>query len=163
MTAETEKTSLKQLIQGMTDSGIEVLQGIVKSASPLKIQMVNDEKLIIGPNITYIPRHLTDYKTEISGPNIQEYYYTGSGTESSTGSSTESSTWSSTESSTESSKESSTESSTESNTAPVAPPHVHALGRIQVTVHNALKAGEKVHVLSFNHGKQYFVLDRTEG
>lgn len=131
MAEETEKTSLKQLFQGMAGDGVEVLQGIVKSASPLKIQIVNDDKLTIGPNITYIPRHLTDYKTEISGPNIQNYYYTGS--------------------------------STESGTAPVSPPHVHALGRIPVTVHNALKAGEKVHVLSFNHGKQYYVLDRTEG
>jgi|InofroStandDraft_1065614.scaffolds.fasta_scaffold28734_3 hypothetical protein len=131
MAEETEKTSLKQLFQGMAGDGVEVLQGIVKSASPLKIQIVNDDKLTIGPNITYIPRHLTDYKTEISGPNIQNYYYTGS--------------------------------STESGTAPVSPPHVHALGRIPVTVHNALKTGEKVHVLSFNHGKQYYVLDRTEG
>lgn len=131
MAEETEKTSLKQLFQGMAGDGVEVLQGIVKSASPLKIQIVNDDKLTIGPNITYIPRHLTDYKTEISGPNIQNYYYTGS--------------------------------SMESGTAPVSPPHVHALGRIPVTVHNALKAGEKVHVLSFNHGKQYYVLDRTEG
>ena len=131
MAEETEKTSLKQLFQGMAGDGVEVLPGIVKSASPLKIQIVNDDKLTIGPNITYIPRHLTDYKTEISGPNIQNYYYTGS--------------------------------STESGTAPVSPPHVHALGRIPVTVHNALKTGEKVHVLSFNHGKQYYVLDRTEG
>lgn len=131
MAEETEKTSLKQLFQGMAGDGVEVLQGIVKSASPLKIQIVNDDKLTIGPNITYIPRHLTDYKTEISGPNIQNYYYTGS--------------------------------STESGTAPVSPPHVHALGRIPVTVHNALKTGEKVHVLSFNHGKQYYLLDRTEG
>ena len=131
MAEETEKTSLKQLFQGMAGDGVEVLQGIVKSASPLKIQIVNDDKLTIGPNITYIPRHLTDYKTEISGPNIQNYYYTGS--------------------------------STESGTTPVSPPHVHALGRIPVTVHNALKTGEKVHVLSFNHGKQYYVLDRTEG
>lgn len=131
MAEETEKTSLKQLFQGMAGDGVEVLQGIVKSASPLKIQIVNDDKLTIGPNITYIPRHLTDYKTEISGPNIQNYYYTGS--------------------------------STESGTAPVSPPHVHALGRIPVTVHNALKTGEKVHVLSFKHGKQYYVLDRTEG
>ena len=113
MAEETEKTSLKQLFQGMAGDGVEVLQGIVKSASPLKIQIVNDDKLTIGPNITYIPRHLTDYKTEISGPNIQNYYYTGS--------------------------------STESGTAPVSPPHVHALGRIPVTVHNALKTGEKVH------------------
>ena len=131
MAEETEKTSLKQLFQGMAGDGVEVLQGIVKSASPLKIQIVNDEKLVIGPNIAYVPRHLTDYKTEISGPNIQDCYYTGSGTE--------------------------------SGTAPVSPPHVHAVGRIKITVHNALKAGEKVHVLSFNHGKQYYVLDRTEG
>lgn len=131
MAEETEKTSLKQLFQGMAGDGVEVLQGIVKSASPLKIQIVNDDKLTIGPNITYVPRHLTDYKTEISGPNIQNYYYTGN--------------------------------STESGTAPVSPPHVHALGKIPVTVHNALKTGEKVHVLSFNHGKQYYVLDRTEG
>ncbi len=131
MAEQTEKTSLKELFQGMAGDGVEVLQGIVKSASPLKIQIVNDEKLTIGLNITYVPMHLTDYKTEISGPNIQSYYYTGS--------------------------------STESGTAPVSPSHVHALGRIPITVHNALKVGEKVHVLSFNHGKQYYVLDRTEG
>lgn len=129
MAEESEKTSLKQLIQGMTGDGVEVLQGIVKSASPLKIQIVNDEKLTIGPNITYVPRHLTDYKADITGPNIQSYYYTGSGTD--------------------------------GGTAPVVPSHVHAIGRVQITVHNALKTGEKVHVLSFNHGKQYYVLDRV--
>lgn len=115
----------------MAGEGAEVLQGIVKSVSPLKIQIVNDEKLVIGPNITYVPRHLTDYKTEISGPNIQSYYYTGI--------------------------------DTESGTAPVVPSHVHAVGRIPITVHNALKVGERVHVLSFKRGKQYYVLDRTEG
>ena len=64
MAEETEKTSLKQLFQGMAGDGMEVLQGIVKSASPLKIQIVNDDKLTIGPNITYIPRHLTDYTAD---------------------------------------------------------------------------------------------------
>lgn len=125
-----EKTSLKGMFQGLAGEGVEVLQGIVKSASPLKIQIVNDEKLVIGPNITYVPRHLTDYKTEMSGPNIQNYYYTGG--------------------------------DVGSGTAPVSPSHVHAIGRVKITVHNALKAGEKVHVLSFNHGKQYYVLDRVE-
>ena len=38
MAEETEKTSLKQLFQGMAGDGVEVLQGIVKSASPLKLQ-----------------------------------------------------------------------------------------------------------------------------
>lgn len=123
MAEETEKTSLKQLFQGMAGDGVEVLQGIVKSANPLKIQIVNDEKLIIGPNITYVPRHLTDYTTTCSlakgekgsvygpandGSRLTDFTFSGS-----------------------------------------------------ITVYNALKVGEKVHVLSFNHGKQYYVLDRV--
>ena len=63
MAEESEKTSIKQLIQGMTNNEVEILQGIVKSVGPLKIQIINDEKLIIGQNITYIPKHLTDYTT----------------------------------------------------------------------------------------------------
>ena len=66
MAEETEKTSIKQLFQGMVGNGAEVLQGIVKSTSPLKIQIVNDEKLIIGQNITIVPWHLTDYSTEVT-------------------------------------------------------------------------------------------------
>lgn len=123
MAEETEKTSLKQLFQGIAGDGVEVLQGIVKSASPLKIQIVNDEKLTIGPNITYVPRHLTDYTTTCSlakgakgsvngpandGSRLTDFTFSGS-----------------------------------------------------ITVYNALKVGEKVHVLSFNHGKQYYVLDRV--
>lgn len=125
MADESEKTSLKQLIQGMTSSGIEVLQGIVKSASPLKIQIVNDEKLIIGPNITYVPWHLTDYTTEVTVEWETENASGGSG-------------------------------------EAAYAEHRHAIsGRKKITVHNALRTGEKVHVLSFNHGKQYFVLDRV--
>lgn len=124
MAEETEKTSLKQLFQGMAGEGAEVLQGIVKSTSPLKIQIVNDEKLTIGPNITYVPRHLTDYTTEVTVNWRTENASGGSGD------------------------------------AAYAS-HDHAItGRKKITVHNALKAGEKVHVLSFNHGKQYYVLDR---
>ena len=107
----------------MVGNGVEVLQGIVKSASPLKIQIINDEKLVIGPNITYIPRHLTNYTTTCSlakgekgsvygpandGSRLTDFNFSGS-----------------------------------------------------ITVYNALKVGEKVHVLSFNHGKQYYVLDRV--
>lgn len=125
MTAETENTSLKQLIQGMTGGGAEVLQGIVKSTSPLKIQIVNDEKLIIGPEITYVPRSLTDYTVEVT---------VGWQTESSSGGSG----------------------------YDAYATHSHAVaGQKTMTVHNALQAGEKVHVLSFNHGKQYYVLDRV--
>lgn len=125
MAEETEKTSIKQLFQGMVGDGAEVLQGIVKSASPLKIQIVNDEKLTIGPNITYVPWHLTDYTTEVTVEWRTENASGGSGD------------------------------------AAYAS-HNHAiLGRKKIIVHNALKVGDKVHVLSFNHGKQYFVLDRV--
>lgn len=125
MAEETEKTSIKQLFQGMVGDGAEVLQGIVKSASPLKIQIVNDEKLTIGPNITYVPWHLTDYTTEVTVEWRTENASGGSGD------------------------------------AAYAS-HNHAIvGRKKIIVHNALKVGDKVHVLSFNHGKQYFVLDRV--
>ncbi len=125
MAEETEKTSIKQLFQGMVGDGAEVLQGIVKSVSPLKIQIVNDEKLTIGPNITYVPWHLTDYTTEVTVEWRTENASGGSGD------------------------------------AAYAS-HNHAiLGRKKIIVHNALKVGDKVHVLSFNHGKQYFVLDRV--
>ena len=125
MAEETEKTSLKQLFQGMAGDGVEVLQGIVKSVGPLKIQIVNDEKLTIGPNITYIPRHLTDYSTEVTVSWRSENASGGSGD------------------------------------AAYAS-HNHAItGRKAITVHNALKVGDRVHVLSFNHGKQYYVLDRV--
>lgn len=125
MAEETEKTSLKQLFQGMAGDGVEVLQGIVKSVGPLKIQIVNDEKLTIGPNITYIPRHLTDYSTEVTVSWRTENASGGSGD------------------------------------AAYAS-HSHAItGRKTITVHNALKVGDRVHVLSFNHGKQYYVLDRV--
>ena len=125
MAEETEKTSIKQLFQGMVGDGAEVLQGIVKSVSPLKIQIVNDEKLTIGPNITYVPWHLTDYTTEVT---VEWRTENASG---------------------------------DSGDAAYAS-HNHAiLGRKKIIVHNALKVGDKVHVLSFNHGKQYFVLDRV--
>lgn len=125
MAEETEKTSLKQLFQGMAGNGVEVLQGIVKSVGPLKIQIVNDEKLTIGPNITYIPRHLTDYSTEVTVSWRTENASGGSGD------------------------------------AAYAS-HSHAIiGRKAITVHNALKVGDRVHLLSFNHGKQYYVLDRV--
>lgn len=122
MAEETGKTSLKQLFQGMAKGEMEVLQGTVKSVNPLKIQVSNDEKLLVGPEITYIPRHLTDYTTTctlamedgtIHGPTadgsgLTDFAFTG-----------------------------------------------------RITVHNALQAGEGVHLLSFCHGKQYYVLDRV--
>lgn len=123
-----EETSLKQMFQNMCPEGPSVIEGSVTSASPLKITLANDSKMVLTENSLIIPRHLTNYKTAISGGNIQNYYYVGSGENAST--------------------------------APVSPSHVHALGKINVTVYNALAVGETVYLLSFNNGKQYYVLDR---
>lgn len=125
MNDDTEKTSIKQLFQGMVGNDTEVLQGVVISASPLRIQIVNDEKLVIGPNITYVPRHLTDYSTTVTVSWETNRASGGSGEDSFAS-------------------------------------HSHSItGRKGITVHNSLQPGEKVHVLSFNHGKQYYVLDRV--
>lgn len=58
-----DETSLKGLIQGMMVDSAELMQGTVIATSPLKIQMVNDEKLIINARITVVPRHLSNYTT----------------------------------------------------------------------------------------------------
>lgn len=52
---------------------------------------------------------------------------------------------------------------TDSGTAPVVPPHIHAIGKTIITVHNALRKGDKLHILSLNAGKLYYVLDRVAG
>ena len=65
MEVETEKTSLKQLIQGMNTNDVSLLQGVVISKSPIRVQIIGDEKLILGVNSLYIPEHLTDREIEI--------------------------------------------------------------------------------------------------
>ena len=60
-----EETSIKGLFQGLAGDGMQVIQGVVKSTSPLKIQAVNDDKLTVGPG-NVVPRHLTDYDTEVT-------------------------------------------------------------------------------------------------
>lgn len=124
MAGENE-TSLKGLFQSLAGDGAEVWQGVVKSTSPLRIQAINDDKLVIGPNITYVPQHLTDYTTEVTVSWRTEATSGGSG-----------------------------------DTAFAS--HDHAIiGRKKITVHNALKVGDRVHVLTYKHGKQHYVLDRV--
>jgi hypothetical protein len=42
--------------------------------------------------------------------------------------------------------------------------HSHEIkGKKKITVHGALKKGDKVYLLSYNDGKKYFVIDRVGG
>lgn len=119
------ETSLKQLFQSLIPDGDELMQGTVISVAPLKIQMVNDDKLIINERITIVPWQLTDYDTEVTVMWSTEDASGGSGY------------------------------------AAFASHNHGIVGRKKITVHNALKIGDKVHVLALNHGKLYYVLDRV--
>lgn len=47
-----------------------------------------------------------------------------------------------------------------SGTAEVDPPHVHALGEIEIEIKNALKAGEQAVLIKQRGGQKFLVLDR---
>ncbi len=154
--AENEnETSLKQIIQGMTGGEVSIYQGTVTSASPLRIQIANDEKLVITDANTYVPWHLTDYTTtaDIVGGRIEGSTGTaGAHTHAYAGT---------TERAGDPEHTHSYSGNTDSGGG-----HSHEISSVNIygatmTVYNALKAGDKVHILSLNHGKQYYVLDRV--
>lgn len=119
--------SLKGLINQIGDKNrdMRVIMGTVVSESPLGIQVIGDDKLLLNERITEVPRHLTDYdvNVDISGGAVTGVTASGAG-------------------------------------------HTHGIDEIAVSravmrVYNALKAGEVVYILSYNHGKKYFVLGRA--
>lgn len=131
------ETSLKQLFQSMVPGGPELMEGTVIQTRPLKIQVTNDEKLIINERVTIVPWHLTDYTTRAT-------YRKADGTLDS---------WTKNDG---------------SHDDPIGGIHVHYgenfnLYKGIIIVHNALRKGDKLHILSLNHGKLYYVLDRVAG
>lgn len=60
MTGDNKGTSLKELFQGMIPREVDLVQGIVISTEPLKIQMANDSKLIISRLSAVVPQHMQD-------------------------------------------------------------------------------------------------------
>jgi len=75
-----EALSLKGLFQGIIPPACALVQGTVISITPLKIQIKNDEKLIIGAAATVIPKHLTDHTVTVTIPSSGAHsQYTGNG------------------------------------------------------------------------------------
>lgn len=149
MAEDTGKTSLKQLLQEMFgETEAEVLQGTVLEAGGTKIKIKGDDKLIVGPNNVYVPWHLTDYETELSfdDPAIRNNVSVGHRLPLPHATLIEF-----------------------PDTPDETQKEVILKGELtheekvkhKITIYNALKVGEEVHVLSFHHGKQYFVLDRV--
>lgn len=74
------QTSVKSAFQSTMTVGSGLLQGRVISTSPLQIQIVNDNKLIITRTSAIIPRHLTDHSVGYSvdgGPTQTVMVYSG--------------------------------------------------------------------------------------
>lgn len=123
-----DATSLKQLLQGIQVKDMTLLQGKVIQESPLKIQAVNDEKLIITEEIAIVPRHLTDYTATC------DVWLGSTGT---------------------------IDSITQTDGAHSHSQKTFSIETANITIYNALKAGEMVHLLAFDSGKKYYVLDRV--
>lgn len=56
-----------------------------------------------------------------------------------------------------------TGSTAESGTAAVSPPHVHAIGKTEITVHNGLAVGDEVLLIRQQEGQKFFVIERIGG
>lgn len=124
---ELTKAIKRAAIEAMNASKpVEVCFGKVTSASPLKILV--EQKMTLGEAQLVLSRNVTDYKTYITGGNIQNFYYVGS--------------------------------PPNVSTLPVSPSHVHAVGKIQITVHNGLVVGDEVILLRQQGGQKYIVVDR---
>lgn len=121
----------KEMFQGLIPDGPSILEGKVVKIDPLNIQLINDNKMILGPGVLIIPTYMTDY---ISKVNIE----LGEGTISSK---------------TDSHSDTEGEHDHELISFKIV--------NTKMTVLNSLKKNEKVYLLSFNNGKKYYVLDRV--
>ncbi len=178
--------SIKGLVQELSGHDVQVTQGTVVSANPLQIQMANDEKLVVGSSICYVPQHLTDYQvsvdladgtltasTDESGEHKHEIEITVE-TETQTnvtggeqgGEEGEGEGEQPEEPSPDSPSVDVSVSATATGDIQNAGKHSHSVKELSLakgtlTIYNALKAGDRVHVLSYNGGKQYIVLGRV--
>lgn len=174
-----EANSIKGLFQGLVPDPGGVVQGTVTSVSPLNIKIEGDDKLVLTETTLIVPRHLTNHTVmlDISGGTInaptdsKTHSHEVSGNtdnnshshllSGSTGNGGDPSHSHGLSGSTGSDNHSHSVSGTSNSDT-----HSHALVSFAVagatmTVYNALKVGDKVHLLSFNAGKQYYVLDKV--
>ncbi len=154
--ADVEETSLKGLIQGMTGGEVTLVQGTVIQASPVKIQLTNDDMITLteGTNL-YIPEHLRDHTVEIDAITADM-----SGGTAEAGAHTHSVSGN-TENGGDPEHYHGVNITAASNGA-----HSHSLtglglNKITGTLRCALQTGDAVHLLSLSAGKQYIALGKV--
>ncbi len=144
--------SLKGLFQGLSTKDCELLVGTILSVSPIRLQIENDEKLIVGPASVIVPKHLTDYEInmtiQLAGGTINSVTE-GDGNHSHSGGSHGGHI---------------SGSGTHTHSGDGTHPHhlvTFTLDGGTILLRDGLKIGDRVHVLALNGGKLYYILDRT--
>lgn len=153
MNENRNPTSLKQMIQSMMPDDLGVLEGTVTNESPLQITLANDAQMVLSQNSLILPDWLTDMEKSIdirlNGGSIvaQTGQEEDKGAHKHEGGEHEGHTTSDGKHLHEDGE------------------HEHYLRNFDIhgatiVIYNHLKMGEIVLLLSFNKGKQYYILDR---
>lgn len=127
--------SLREAIKEMGERNAELIQGIVISEKPLKIQAVNDSKLIITDVSAIIPWHLTDYETTVDLEETENSPIIHAAT--------------------------SKDVVSKVVSLHAHENEKFKIYKLKIKVYNSLKNGDKVHILAVQNGKKYFILDRV--
>ena len=166
-----QATSFKQLFMSMLPNDGGIVVGTVTSESPLTIKIENDEKLEISGSALLVPRNLTDYQTRIdislAGGKIDSNTHIGGahGHDFDLLDSRSGKVSGIIGCPYEGAKDQ-PEGDYHKVESSKASAHIHSLQTFVIegalmTVYNALKVGESVYLLRFNHGKSYIALERA--
>lgn len=126
---------------------VNVVFGVVLSVEPLKINV--EQKMDLGEKQLILTRNVTDYTVEITldhktEPALGDHAHSYSGNTGSAGSGPHVHGYS-------------------GETDPANLTHTHDYkGKKTITIHNALKVGDRVVLLRIQRGKKFIVLDRLE-
>ena len=172
-------TGIKEMIQGMITDDMEIILGIVISedGAPLEIEIINDPKLILNENTAVIPWHLTDYRTWMSfdNPSIKQKFNIYDRAEAEY---LPQAPWAgyephpprpddipppvvTTTSDITYQKKNYRNTRSLQDEQGNVPEFVDLPAFHEVTIYNSLRKDDLLYILSFNHGKKYFVLDRV--
>lgn len=148
-----EQTSILAMLKGAMPEAMTVVRGKVVLSAPLQIQVVNDEKLLLGENLLCVPQHLSDFTAKIDirldgGSVDSQTKKDGAHPHGSSG------------------QHGGHSGGDGAHAHPDSEgAHVNHLDTFDIygatiKIYNALKVGDTVYMLSYNHGKKYYILDR---
>lgn len=109
----------------------EIKFGTVTSVKPLLVRL--EQKITLSSEALILPRRFTVHKVKITAGNVADFYYL--------------------------SDDVSENVSENSGSEPVEPPHKHAVGDMEITVHGGLKAGDKLILLRQQGGQKFLIFD----